>query len=120
MISLRPLILMSSLLLSVNGCIPTDSQKIESQGHLSSGAKRAEGLAIDKFAAFIAPERKYGNLGLFLSDVKNYDVAVDERSESYTITFRPRGYRGRSLNGGGGLYVLSKKDLSILREEHSK
>ena len=109
-----------ALLLSVNGCRSGDPSMAEMQGHLSSGATRAAALARTRFANFIGPEKGHGELGLFLSDVNNYDVTVDERDGNYLVTFRPGRYKGRALKGGGGSYVISRNDFSVVREWHSK
>lgn len=118
--TIRIFVLISAILLSVNGCRYENSSMAEAQSNLSNGAAKAASLARTRFANFISPEKKYGELGLFLSDVNNYDMTVDERDVNYLVTFYPKRYNGRILKGGGGVYIISKNNFSIIREEHSK
>lgn len=107
----RIFVLIFMLLLSVNGCRSENSSIAEAQGNLSSSATKAASLARARFANFISPEKKYGELGLFLSDVNNYDMTVDERGGNYLVTFYPKRYNGRVLKGGSGVYIISKSTL---------
>lgn len=82
---------------------------------LTGPAFKATLVAYDKFKSEIAKESKYGELGIFLSKIENYDVAINEEGDAFSIEFTPRLYQGGHLKGGGAEYLISKKDYAVLK-----
>ncbi|MHB1056511.1 MAG: hypothetical protein ACYC0F_01340 [Rhodanobacter sp.] len=116
----RKVIIFSALIMFVTGCNFSNSWQGKHQDNLSASAAKASQVASDRFAIFIASEKKYGSLGIFLSDIKNYKKTVSEKPDGYLITFLPKNYQGRSVFGGGGSYLIDKNQYRVIQEEHFK
>lgn len=81
------LIIAASLASFTSGFWFDGSRHDKPRGDLPEGATKASQVASSQFATFISPEKEYGDLGLFLSDIDNYTMTVDDRTDGYLITF---------------------------------
>ena len=101
-----------SLLLSVS-C--TDSRRpLAAATTVQAKALKAGGLAYQAFEQMLSKEKKStGEFGNFVSSVDNYDVAVEDKGDSFLFIFKVKPFHGRILKDGWYTFSVSKNDWKV-------
>jgi hypothetical protein len=101
-----------SLLLSVS-C--TDSRRpLAAATTVQAKALKAGGLAYQAFEQTLSKEKKStGEFGNFVSSVDNYDVAVEDKEDSFLFIFKVKPFHGRILKDGWYTFSVSKNDWKV-------
>lgn len=114
------ILLMALMILFINYAVAKDESTREKAPIVIQGEViKAITVAQHDFTNFIMVKNpKTADLQLFLSDLKNYEVVVEEHEETIKISFFPKKYNGRSIKGGGGEYQIEKTNFGIVKKKY--
>lgn len=98
-----------ALPLALIGCI---RQPLACRGLVSAESVAASPPVIAAFRAHLADKSPTTDSGKYLSDYRNYDLAITTSESQFEYEFVPRD-NGRGFKGGGAVYSVSRETGKI-------
>jgi hypothetical protein len=75
---------------------------------------KAGGIAYQAFEQTLSSEKKApGEFGQFVSEIGNYDVALEDKGNSFLFIFKVRPFHGRILKDGWYTFSVSKTGWNV-------
>ena len=79
-----------------------------------ASALKAGGIAYQAFEQTLSSEKKAtGELGQFVSSIDNYDVALEDKGDSFLFIFKVKPFHGRILKDGWFTFTVSKNGWKV-------
>lgn len=77
---------------------------------------KAGGIAYQAFEQTLSSEKEAnGEFGRFVSSANNYDVALEDKGDSFLFIFKVKRFHGRILKDGWYTFSVSKNDWNVRR-----
>jgi hypothetical protein len=81
---------------------------------VQADALKAGDIAYQAFGQTLSSEKKAtGEFGQFVSSIDNYDVALEDKGNSFLFIFKVKPFHGRILKDGWYTFSVSKNDWKV-------
>ena len=81
---------------------------------VQANALKAGGIAYQAFEQTLSNEKKAtGEFGQFVSSIDNYDVALEDKGDSFLFIFKVKPFHGRILKDGWYTFSVSKNGWKV-------
>ena len=81
---------------------------------VQANALKAGGIAYQAFEQTLSSEKKAaGEFGRFVSSIDNYDVALEDKGDSFLFIFKVKPFHGRIPKDGWYTFSVSKNGWNV-------
>jgi hypothetical protein len=102
-----------SSLISLVSCAES-RQPLATGATMHANALKAGGIAYQAFEQTLSGEKKAsGEFGQFVSSIDNYDVALEDKGDSFLFIFKIKPFHGRTLKDGWYTFIVSKSNWKV-------